>query len=219
MDRAAILRLVEDRVKETSHTEAAHDWWHIFRVNNLSKKICAAEKADEFRVSMIALLHDVFDWKINPVDNEKKAIEKYLSDIGVSKFIIEKDLKIIAHDSVNISFKGGGSRATLSLDGQVAQDADRLDALGAIGIARAFTYGGAKNREIYCPDTEIMCDVSPEEYQNPNRKMHTIQHFYEKLLKLKSLMNTETGHKMAEHRHKVMEKFLDEFYKEWEGIK
>jgi uncharacterized protein len=136
----------------------------------------------------------------------------------VLKEISEKEAKIITHDAANLSFKGGGNHAKLSLEGQIAQDADRLDAIGAMGIARTFAYSGAKNREMYNPD-EAVREISAEEYQNLDRKSHTIQHFYEKLLKLKDLMNTETAKKMAEHRHEFMERYLDEFYAEWEGKK
>ena len=219
MDQDEIIRKVHDYIKENSHNDTAHDWWHIHRVYELSQKICKKEKGDIFIVSMIALLHDVFDWKINPVENEESVLREFLSDIGVKEFISETNLKIIVHDATNISFKGGGCCSQLSLAGQIAQDADRLDAIGAIGIARVFTYGGKINREIYNPESNINANILPEEYQNLNRKSHTIGHFYEKLLKLKELINTETGKKMADRRHKFMEKYLDEFYKEWEGKK
>jgi uncharacterized protein len=219
MDKAEILEKVEANVRKLfTGNDAAHDWWHVFRVRNLAKKIAEQENADEFRTLMIALLHDVFDWKLNPVDDEEAELAKLLETFGVAKYIDETDLKSITHDAAHLSFKGGGNRAKLSLEGQIAQDADRLDAIGAVGIARAFAYGGAKNRELYNPDDEIR-DISPEEYQNPNRQSHTIQHFYEKLLKLKDLMNTATARKMAAHRHEIMAQFLDEFYAEWEGEK
>ncbi|MCL1876811.1 HD domain-containing protein [Candidatus Saccharibacteria bacterium] len=216
--KTEILEKVEQKVKEMNDADAAHDHWHVVRVKNLAQKICVAENSDEFRVSMIALLHDVFDWKLNPVEDEEKALRELLDDLGVSKFIGEADLKSIAYDASHISFKGGANRgAKLSLEGQIAQDADRLDGIGAMGMARTFAYGGAKNREIYNPDDGVNPDISPEEYQNLDRKSHSIQHFYEKLLKLKDLMNTKTGREMAQHRHEFMEKFLDEFYAEWEG--
>ncbi len=202
-------------VKETlTNAEGGHDWWHIYRVWQLAKKIAATEKTNLMVVELGALLHDIADAKFNNGDESigpKKARE-FLQSISVEEELIMHVEKIIQH----ISFKGGNfKQAFTSTELAVIQDADRLDAMGAIGIARTFNYGGFKNRAIYNPNIQPNLSMSKEEYKNSAAP--TINHFYEKLLLLKDRMNTTTGKAMAVHRHQFMEQFLEEFYKEWEG--
>ena len=202
-------------VKETlTNAEGGHDWWHIYRVWQLAKKIAATEKTNLMVVELGALLHDIADAKFNNGDESigpKKARE-FLQSISVEEELIMHVEKIIQH----ISFKGGNfKQAFTSTELAVIQDADRLDAMGAIGITRTFNYGGFKNRAIYNPNIQPNLSMSKEEYKNSAAP--TINHFYEKLLLLKDRMNTTTGKAMAVHRHQFMEQFLEEFYKEWEG--
>ena len=204
-------------VKKTlANAEGGHDWWHIYRVWQLAKKIATTEKTNLLVVELGALLHDIADAKFNNGDENigpKKARE-FLQSISVEEELIAHVEKIIQH----ISFKGGNfEQAFNSTELAVVQDADRLDAMGAIGIARTFNYGGFKNRAIYNPNIQPNLNMSKEEYKNSTAP--TINHFYEKLLLLKDRMNTTTGKAMAKHRHNYMEQFLEEFYKEWEGEK
>lgn len=204
-------------VKETlANAEGGHDWWHIYRVWQLAQKIAATEKTNLLVVELGALLHDIADAKFNNGDENigpKKARE-FLKSISVEEELITHVEKIIQH----ISFKGGNfEQAFNSPELAIIQDADRLDAMGAIGIARTFNYGGFVNRTIYNPNIQPNLNMSKEEYKNSTAP--TINHFYEKLLLLKDRMNTATGKAMAAHRHQFMEEFLEEFYKEWEGQK
>ena len=202
-------------VKETlKDAEGGHDWWHIYRVWMNAKKIAETEDVDKLIVELGALLHDIADSKFNDGDESigpKKARE-FLLSLNVSNEIITHVENIIS----NISFKGGNELQKFkSLELDVIQDADRLDAIGAIGIGRAFSYGGYKNREMYNPNIKPNLNMTKEEYKNSLAP--TVNHFYEKLLLLKDRMNTKTGKLMAEKRHEVMEIFLCEFYKEWNG--
>ena len=215
MDQKTVIKKTIDFVKEVlSDAEGGHDWWHIYRVWKLSRHIAQTENVDMFVVELGALLHDIADSKFHDGDETigpRKARE-ILSSLDVEEDVIVHIENIIS----NISFKGGKHTQFFSspeLD--VVQDADRLDALGAIGVARTFNYGGHKGREIYNPEIKPDLNMSKEEYKMSNAP--TINHFYEKLLLLKDLMNTNTGKTMAEQRHKYMEIFLDEFYKEWDG--
>ena len=215
MDQETIIQKTADFVKEVlSDAEGGHDWWHIYRVWKLSKHIAKTENVDMFIVELGALLHDIADSKFHDGDEEigpRKARE-FLSSLNVDEDVIIHVENIIA----NISFKGGKhTQKFRSPELDVVQDADRLDAIGAIGIARTFNYGGYKGREIYNPNIKPNLNMTKEEYKNSNAP--TLNHFYEKLLLLKDRMNTKTGKSMAEHRHKFMEQFLDEFYKEWNG--
>lgn len=215
MDQETIIQKTADFVKEVlSDAEGGHDWWHIYRVWKLSKHIAKTENVDMFIVELGALLHDIADSKFHNGDEEigpRKARE-FLSSLNIDEKVIIHVENIIA----NISFKGGKhTQKFKSPELDVVQDADRLDAMGAIGIARAFNYGGYKGREIYNPEIKPNLNMTKEEYKNSNAP--TLNHFYEKLLLLKDRMNTKTGKSMAEHRHKFMELFLDEFYKEWNG--
>ena len=216
MNQETIILKTVEFVKQTlAGAEGGHDWWHIYRVWKLAKHIAETENANLFVVELGALLHDIADSKFNDGDEEagpRKARE-FLNSLGVEESIIMHVENIITH----ISFKGGNeSQAFKSPELDIVQDADRLDALGAIGIARTFNYGGFKNREIYNPEIEPNLNMSKEEYKESTAP--TLNHFYEKLLLLKDRMNTQSGLKMAIERHRFMETFLDEFYNEWEGV-
>ena len=202
-------------VKQTlANAEGGHDWWHIYRVWQLAKNIAATEKADLLVVELGALLHDIADAKFHNGDESlgpRLALE-FMQANGVDELSCSQVVNIIE----NISF-GGGNHAQLfnSPELAVVQDADRLDALGAIGIARTFNYGGFKNRELYNPAIKPNLNMTKEEYRNSTAP--TLNHFYEKLLLLKDRMNTETSKRMAAERHRFMELYLEQFYAEWEG--
>lgn len=200
-----------DFVKRTSFSEKnpGHGWWHVNRVYNMAKFIGAKENADIFVIKLSALLHDIDDWKFNETESAKA--EKWLKNVKLGVITTEKVLDTIKQ----VSFKGAGENTVPNtIEAKVVQDADRLDAIGAIGIARAFAYGGFKNRSIYEPEVKPHFHATFNEYKNI--KSHTINHFYEKLLLLKNLMNTQTAKKIANDRHKFLQKFLSEFYKEWD---
>lgn len=190
---------------------SGHDWWHIHRVRNLALKISETEKGDKFIIEMAALLHDIDDWKLNNTTSESKA-EAWLKKIGAEKTDIEKILEIITQ----VSFKGAGveTKAT-SVEAKIVQDADRLDAIGAIGIARTFAYGGNKGRLIYHPEIKPEMHSSFDDYKKTSAP--TINHFYEKLLLLKDRLNTRTAIEIALSRHQFMEDFLTRFYNEWDA--
>lgn len=194
-----------------------HDWWHLYRVWKMAQHLCDEEKsADRTIVELAALLHDIADWKFNNGDEAAgpKAARDWLESQNVDSQTITKIEQII----YGITFKGADAKQPeLSLEGQIVQDADRLDALGAVGIARAFAYGGYAGQEIYDPESPPARYDSVEAYKNRNTT--TINHFYEKLLLLKDRMNTQAGRQIAEHRHQAMGQFLAEFYDEWEGKK
>lgn len=204
-----------DFVKKTlANAEAGHDWFHIERVFETAKTINQQENGNELVVAFAALLHDIADPKFNHGDEElgPNMAAAFLESIAV-------DAEIIAHVKLiiqNMSFKNSFDAAGFSSkEMQIVQDADRLDAIGAIGIARAFTYGGFKNRVLYDPAIAPEEHLTKESYKNTTAP--TINHFYEKLLLLKDLMNTETGKVMATERHNFMLLYLDHFYKEWSG--
>lgn len=192
--------------------EAGHDWFHIERVWKLSKKIATTENANLEVVELSALLHDIADPKFHDGDETLalKISQEFLQSQNVSAEIIDQVLFIIK----NISFKNRGEAPkNLPIELQIVQDADRLDAIGAIGIARTFNYGGFKNNLMYHPDIQPVLNMTKEEYKKSNGT--TINHFYEKLLLLKDLMNTEAGKQLAQERHDFMLKFLDQFFHEW----
>lgn len=196
--------------------EGGHDWFHTLRVYNNAVLIAKDEKADPLVVALGSLLHDIADSKFHDGDETigPKLAREFLFKHNVDSLIIEHIIKIIE----NVSFKGGNiNQEFTSPELEVIQDADRLDAIGAIGIARCFNYGGFKNRPLYDPDIKPNLNMSKEEYKRS--KAPTINHFYEKLLLLKDRMNTKTGKKLAEKRHEYMKVFLDEFYAEWNGKK
>lgn len=189
-----------------------HDWWHIHRVRNLALLIARNEKADSFIVELAALLHDIADWKFHNGDQElgPTTARSWLLSLNVDITTINHVCTIIK----DISFKGARVATPMkSIEGEIVQDADRLDALGAIGIARCFAYGGSRHQVIYDPRTKPMMHASFEEYKEKSNI--TINHFYEKLLLLKDRMNTDTAKKIAHERHKFMELFLNEFFTEW----
>jgi len=198
------------------NAEGGHDWFHIERVYKNSILIAQEEECDLTVVKLGALLHDIADSKFHDGDETigPKTARAFLETENVSKEIITHVINIIE----NISFKGGNFEKKFnSKELEIVQDADRLDAIGAIGIARTFNYGGFKNRSLYNPSIAPNLNMSKEEYKNSNSP--TLNHFYEKLLLLKDKMNTATGKKIALERHKYMENFLSQFYAEWEGEK
>jgi uncharacterized protein len=201
--------------KELADAEGGHDWWHIYRVWQLARHIAAAEEVNIQVVELGALLHDIADSKFHGGDESvgPAKARKFLESIAVPEETIQHVTAIIE----NISFKGGHQTGKFySIELAVVQDADRLDALGAIGIARTFNYGGFRNRALYDPAIAPDLHMTKEQYKHSTAP--TINHFYEKLLLLKDRMHTATGKKMAEERHLFMEQFLERFYKEWEGI-
>lgn len=197
-----------------SQEATGHDYWHAMRVYKSACHIGKIERADMRIVSVAALLHDVVDSKLSTQKREQgyQLIDAWLSALGYASSEKKAVLNIID----NMSYKGGTNRhILLSLEGQVVQDADRLDALGAIGIARTFAFGGAKGRAIHNPDASPMSFETYEDFKKYEGT--SVNHFYEKLLKLKALMNTDVGLAMAEERHRYMEDFLMQFYGEWQG--
>jgi uncharacterized protein len=204
--------------KRLENDTAGHDWWHVYRVWKLSMKIAKKENVkDLFVVQLAALLHDIAEWKTSDVNEDVAAVtaEKWLSSMNVDERTISHVCGIIK----NISYKGAGTKSNIiTKEGMVVQDADRVDAIGAVGIARTFAFGQKIGNQIYNPDIKpILGEKEYKEIFTGKRKGTTINHFYEKLLLLKDLMNTKTGKKIAQKRHKYMEKFLYEFFKEWEG--
>lgn len=196
------------------NAEGGHDWFHIQRVYKNALLIANGETCDETVIKLGALLHDIADSKFHGGDEDlgPKLAREFLESEGVSEDIITHVIQIIN----NISFKGGNAEKTFgSIELDIVQDADRLDAMGAIGIARAFNYGGFKNRAMYNPQIAPNTHMTKEEYKNSQAP--TINHFYEKLLLLKDKMNTETGQQIAQERHQYMKGFLSQFYAEWDG--
>ena len=206
------ITFVKEALKEA---EGGHDWFHIQRVFNNAKRIAKDEEVDELVVSLGALLHDIADSKFHKGDETRgpRIAEDFLTSLDVAPQTISHVVNIIE----NISFKNSldqnnNKKFKPSMELQVVQDADRLDAIGAIGIARAFNYGGFKNRALYDPEIPPQPQLDKETYKKSTAP--TINHFYEKLLLLKDKMNTETGKKLAEDRHQFMLRYLEEFYKE-----
>ncbi len=210
-----LISRTRDFVKtELTNAEGGHDWFHTFRVWKTACFIAEEEPADRLVVELAALLHDVADSKFNDGDEEAgpRKAAGFLQREGVSDEVLCHVVNIIRH----ISFKGGNhQQAFRSTELDIVQDADRLDAIGAIGIARTFNYGGYKNRELYNPEIKPDLNMTKDAYKNSTAP--TINHFYEKLLLLKDRMNTKTGKVMAEKRHRFMQQFLDEFFDEWGG--
>ncbi len=205
-------------VQETlKGAEGGHDWFHTHRVFLNSKHIAKGERIDNLVVSLGALLHDIADAKFHDGDESvgPKLAKDFLDSINVEPEVIAHVVNIINNISFKNSLSNDGLTKFDSKELQIVQDADRLDAIGAIGIARAFNYGGFKKRELYNPDITPNLNLTKEEYKKSTTP--TINHFYEKLLLLKDKMNTPTGKKLAEERHGYMLNFLDQFYKEWNG--
>ncbi len=212
MNQEQIVQKTVDFVKEKlSQESSGHDWWHVYRVWQNAIKIGAGEDVDMFVVQLAALLHDIADWKLHGGDITvgPKVSREFLEPFDMEQKTIEHVCDIVK----NVSFKGAKVAAEeLTKEGHVVQDADRLDALGAIGIARVFAYAGHKGREIYDPAVKPALHDSFDQYKNNTSP--AINHFYEKLLLLKNLMNTDTGKKLAQERHTFMEKYLEKFYEE-----
>ena len=207
------LKAMEQYAKRVLGSDTSgHDWSHIERVFNTTKTIAEAEGADLFICEAASLLHDVIDDKIvqDPAEALKK-LKEFLTSIEVAPGEIEAIESIITR----MSFKNHQENQELSLEGRVVQDADRLDAIGAIGIARVMCYSGSTGRPIHKPEMKPRENLTPEEYRNGEST--AIMHFYEKLLKLKELMNTDYGKKLAKGRHEFLELYLEQFYAEWEG--
>ncbi len=213
MDRMQLLAEARAHVRaRLAHDSSGHDWWHIERVVRLARRLAEEEGADVFLCELAALTHDLADWKINPDEAQAVAdLRAWLEEQGADAATIAAVLEIIT----SMSFKGGSQPPMRTLEGKIVQDADRLDAIGAIGIARAFAYGGAKGLLLHNPEETPRVQMTVAEYMS--RQAATLTHFYEKLLKLKDCMNTATARRLAEHRHAVLEHFLEEFLAEWQG--
>lgn len=213
MNRELIIKQAVEFVKSyMEDKEAGHNWWHIHRVRENARYILSKEgQGDSYIVELSALLHDIGDDKIDAKTDGVELVRSFLSSIGVEERVIDSVTEIMSKISFRDSF---GSDFSRSIELDIVQDADRLDAIGAIGIARAFAYGGSKGNEIYNPEIERRNYKSKQEYTSSDSS--TINHFYEKLLLLKGMMNTESGLKLAEERHRYMENFLDKFFSEWD---
>ena len=216
MTNQKLIESTKQFVKETlKNAEGGHDWFHIERVYNNALLISKTEQVDQLIVALSALLHDIADSKFNNGDETigPNLAREFLFQHNVDSQIIEHVVNIISHMSFKNSLDSKNTFTSKEL--QVVQDADRLDAIGAIGIARCFNYGGYKNRALFDPSILPNLKMTKEEYKNSTAP--TINHFYEKLLLLKDKMNTSTGKKIAEKRHRFMEDFLNQFYAEWDG--
>ncbi|MBD1371433.1 HD domain-containing protein [Hazenella sp. IB182357] len=210
-----VISLTEHFLKnELYYDNTGHDWWHISRVTNIAKKIAIIENADVFICIIASLLHDIADEKISG-DEEigLYRVEHWLKKNEVLNGDIAHILEIIS----TMSYKGGTNKCTMStLEGKIVQDADRLDAIGAIGISRVMCYSAVKQRPIHHPELTPRTVITLDDYRNSGT---AIMHFYEKLLKLKDLMNTDYAKQLAAGRHEVLEKYLEQFLYEWDGIK
>lgn len=214
MDQNDIIQRTAEYVRgKLQNDNSGHDWWHIHRVWKNALAICEHEKADAFIVQLAALLHDLDDWKFNASEDETPHRAKaWMEQNGIEARIIDQVCEIIMH----ISFKGAGVENKMkSIEGLIVQDADRLDAIGAVGIGRAFAYGGYKGRPLYDPNHPPQLHEDFEQYRNSHSA--TVNHFYEKLLLLKDKMNTVTARRIAQERHDFMLLFLEKFMDEWEG--
>ncbi|MBI5422429.1 HD domain-containing protein [Candidatus Peregrinibacteria bacterium] len=219
MDKKVILKKVADHVREKMSSEGSgHDWWHIVRVWNMARHLAKEEKADLFVVELGALLHDIADYKFHGGDYSvgPRVAREVMEPLGVDLETMDHVCDIVA----TISFKGGVNREGMrTLEGKIVQDADRLDAIGAMGIARVFAFGGNRNRPMHDPDQKPQTYKNKEEYIAAFKKNEgtSINHFYEKLLLLKDRMNTKAATEIAKSRHEFMEGYLNQFYAEWEG--
>ena len=212
MDEATFDR-AEDFIRSLFEGESSgHDFYHSLRVHDLARRICAEEGGDEDLVRLAALLHDADDRKLFSTDGFANA-RRFMDSEGIPPDIQDSVCSMISQ----ISFKGDGTRVPDTLEGRIVQDADRLDAIGAIGIARTFAYGGSRGRAMHIPGEAFREGMTEAEYY-ANRGT-SINHFHEKLLKLKDLMNTPAGKRMAEARHDYMVGFLEEFMAEWDGLR
>lgn len=216
MTNNSIIEATKNYVQATlKDAEGGHDWFHILRVYHNAILISKGEKVDALVVALGALLHDIADSKFHDGDDTigPKMAREFLFKHNVDSLVIEQVIKIIENISFNKSLEEGEKFTSPELD--VVQDADRLDAIGAIGIARCFNYGGFKNRALFDPSIKPNMSMTKEEYKTSTAP--TINHFYEKLLLLSDKMNTKTGKRIAKQRHQFMERYLDQFYAEWDG--
>lgn len=216
MGKKKIIEKTERYVSAEFKTEGSgHDWFHIDRVRKMAVKLANAEHCDLFIVEMAALLHDLDDWKLTGSGSEAlRKTSEWLGQLPIDEASTRQIIRVIQE----VSFKGAGtSTPVTSTEAAVVQDADRLDAIGAIGIARTFAYGGYKNRLIYDPEVNPEVHTDFQAYQNSTAP--TINHFYEKLLLLKDRMNTHSARKIAEERHQFMADYLSRFFDEWEAKK
>lgn len=214
-----IIKSIQEKLEQQFRDEpSGHDWWHIYRVQMMAQRLSTEtnQPHNRFVVELGALLHDVADWKFHDGDDNvgPQKAETLLKELGVEDEIIQA-VKLIIKE---ISFKGAGVPTPMStLEGEIVQDADRLDAIGAIGVARAFAYGGFQHRPMHDPQHQAHNHQSFEDYKN--HQGTTINHFYEKLLLLKERLNTEPAKQIAAHRHQYLENYLAEFLAEWEAKK
>jgi uncharacterized protein len=208
-----ILRTAEHVRAAFQHDSSGHDWWHLHRVWQTALRLAREERADRFVVELAALLHDLDDWKLQPNgDGSPTRAEAWLRELGVEPTVRDRVCAIITH----LSFKGAGVENRIdTLEGRIVQDADRLDAIGAVGIARAFAYGGSRGRALHDPTQEPQRHETFEQYRQ--NQGTTLNHFHEKLLLLKDRMNTAAGKRLAEGRHAYLEGFLERFLAEWDG--
>jgi len=217
MDTQKVIAEISKEVKDIMGSEGTgHDWWHVARVLEMAKNIGQQEGADMFVVELAALLHDIADWKFHEGDDTvgSKLAREILTKHQVTSEVVEQVGEIVE----KLSFKGAGVASEMpTIEGKVVQDADRLDALGAIGVARTFAYGGHAGRPLYDPDNKPVMHQTKEDYYKAKSQGTSINHFYEKLLLLKDRMNTQTGKKLAQGRHEFLETYLDRFFQEWEG--
>lgn len=212
-------KIIEETIKFVKQTlkddSTGHDWYHIERVWEMAKYIAQKEKdVDLFVIELAALLHDIADWKFQGGDDtaSSKVSEEWLRKQGVDQKTIDHVSEIAHH----VSFKGAKVKNEIeTIEGKIVQDADRLDAMGAIGIARVFATGGKFGRPIYDPNVKPMLHTTFEQYKKSGN--FSINHFYEKLLLLKDMMNTKIGKQLAQKRHRFLEQYLKEFFLEWNG--
>lgn len=212
MEKETIIQKTEHFVKEKLADDASgHDWWHIERVRRLGGYLAKQEGADVFIVEMAALLHDIADEKIaGSEESGLHTVQQWLRQLPIAQAVYEHIVSAIS----TVSYKGGHGHPPQTVEAMVVQDADRLDAIGAIGIARAFMYAGNRGHLLYDPTLPVRETMTKEQYRH--ERSTAIHHFYEKLLKLKDLLNTESAKKLAEHRHQFLEQFLQQFYREWD---
>ncbi|MBI9034299.1 MAG: HD domain-containing protein [Bacteroidales bacterium] len=213
-EQQLILDNVQLSVQQIMQGEGSgHDWWHIHRVVNNTRRICKSESCDPFITELAALVHDIGDHKLHKGDDTacRREITRLFKKLNLDLMLAEQIIEIVEQ----VSFKGALIDTPVqSIEAAVVQDADRLDAIGAIGIARTFAFGGNRNREIYNPEIPVELHDQFETYKNSSAP--TINHFYEKLLLLKDQMKTESGKKIALQRHKFMLQYLEQFYNEWD---